>query len=117
MKLTLNRREETKGLVFKKPVYCLDVALEFTDEEKQLIKKHKWERELMVGADSKVEEILKAWSSTSALTKGGQFSFKFEFVENLAYFENQLIENAKKLKGNLATVVGFTSGGPSEIEL
>lgn len=117
MKLTLNRREETKGLVFKKPVYYLDVNLEFTDEEKQLIKKHKWERELMVGADSEVEEIKKTWPSTSALTKGGLFSFKFEFVENLVYLENRLIENAKKLKGNLEAVVGFTSGGPCEVEL
>lgn len=117
MKLTLNRREETKGMVFKKPVYYVDVNLEFTDEEKQLIKKHKWQSNLEVGADSKVVEIKKIWPSTSALTKGGAFSFKFEFVENLVYFENQLIEKAKVLKGNFEGVVGLTSGGPVEVEL
>ena len=118
MKLTLDRGEETKGLMFKKPVYKLIMNLEFTDEEKELIKKHKWGSALDVVADSEVKEIKNnALYNSSWAVNGGQRMLEFEFIENLAWFEKQVIENAKELKGNLAAAVGFTSGGPREVEL
>jgi len=41
----------------------------------------------------------------------------FKSVEELAYVERQIIENAKKLKQQLEAAAGFTSGGPREVEL
>lgn len=117
MKLTLNRTEETSGLVFKKPVYILTVKLEFTDEELQLIKKHKWQGALSFCQDSTVEEI--RFSDIQHLKSDGntERSPRFKYVENLVFFQNGLIEQAKILKSNLANVVDLTSGGPSEVEL
>lgn len=115
MKLTLNRREETKGLMFKKPVYILDVAFEFTDDELQLIKKHKWQEILTLGADSKASEI--QVNGRMLHPSNGKGSYRFEFVENLSSFQELLVERAKLLKNNLGAVVGFTSGGSQEVEL
>jgi hypothetical protein len=114
MKLTLNRREEKEGLIIKSSVYYLDVNLEMTPEEMALIKKHKWDNMPMCEGMFKTGAVIEL-SVRSFVGKPSQWGFKT--VENLAHVESQIIENAKKLKGNLEAAAGFTSGGPREIKL
>ena len=115
MKLTLNRREEQKkGMFSTSTVYHLDVNIEVTPEEMALIKKHQWGEALMW------EGVVRGGHEQDWPVKqviGKPMSFPFDSIENLAYVESQVIENTKKLKQSLDAVVGFTSGGPREIEL
>lgn len=114
MKLMLNRREEKEGLIMKSSVYYLDVTIETTPEEMALIKKHKWDNTPMCEGMFKTGAVL-TLSAGSFVGKSTEWGFKT--VEHLAHVEDQIIENAKKLKANLQAAVGFTSGGPREIEL
>lgn len=69
MKLTLNRREEREGFIFKKPVYYLDVNLEATPEEMQLIKKHKWDTMPMCKGKFKSGAVIE-WTVGNIVGKG-----------------------------------------------
>jgi hypothetical protein len=113
MKLELNRKEEMTGLIFKKPRYVLDVNLEVSPEEMQLIKKHQWDKVIMAkGTMATGVEI--DWTVGNMARKN---SYPFKHIENLADFEAQVIESAKKLKRNIEAASGFTKGGPREVEL
>jgi len=113
MKLTLNRREEQKGMLFKKTVYSLDIDLEVDDAEKALIKKHKWgELPMATGTFVSGAEIT---LKIGALL--GKNTYTFSRIEELAHFERQIVEEAKTLKANLATAGNFTDNGPREVSL
>lgn len=115
MKLTLNRREEQKKGLFKtSTAYFLDINLEATPEEKALIKKHLWDKMRLYETEDR-DGTMFQWKMDYFV--GQPRSMQFQSVEELAYVENQVIENAKKLKQQLETVAGFTSGGPREVEL
>ncbi len=119
MKLTLNRREkEEKEGLFRKSViyYYLDVNIELTQEEIELIKKHKWEDNPMCTEVFKHTQGLE-WTMVVSVFTEGPKDFGFNSVERLASAEKQIIENAKLLKANLEAVSGFTTSGPQEIEL
>lgn len=116
MKLTMNRTEEQEKKLFKtSTVYYLHVHLEVTPEEMALVKKHKWDEGLLfehvVHHSGRVIE----WTVGNVIGKPERYGFAT--VEHLAHAESQLIENAKKLKGQLGAAAGFTSGGPREVEL
>ena len=113
MKLTINRREEKEGLVFKKPVYYLDVDIDVTEDERALIKKHEWEGNILAKGVMKTGIVLE-YSVKNML---GKNSYPFKRAEHLAYFESELIENAKILKANLEASSDFTGSGPREVEL
>ncbi|HEX7676608.1 MAG TPA: hypothetical protein VF713_00675, partial [Thermoanaerobaculia bacterium] len=55
------------------------------------------------------------WTLGNILGKPTHFPFRT--LNELAHVENQIIENAKKLKQQLGVAAGYTSGGPREIEL
>lgn len=114
MKLTLNRREEKEGLIFKKSVYYLDVNLEATPEEMQLIKKHKWDKLPMCKGKFKTGAVIEL---TVGSFVGKSTQWGFSGVEYLAHVESELIESAKRLRASLEAASGFTSTGPREIEL
>ena len=102
-----------KGLVFKKPWYYLDVVLEVTPEEEQLIKKHKW-KEMPMAKGTMASGVEIEWSVGNMI---GTHEYPFKHIEHLADFERQVIENAKLLKNNIGAAAGFTAAGPREIEL
>jgi hypothetical protein len=115
MKLILNRREEQEKKLFKtSTMYYLDIKLEFTQEEVALIRKHKWDQNRIIEYQNPGGNLI--WWSVGELIKEGHFG-KYTSVEELAYGESQVIENAKKLKQQLEAAAGYTSGGPREIEL
>lgn len=47
MKLTIERGEKEKGMIFKKIVFSLKTVVELTPEEGELIRKHKWDKEFL----------------------------------------------------------------------
>lgn len=115
MKLTLNRTEDQEKKLFTtRTVYRLHVNLEVTAEEMALIKKHQFDNmpfcEGMFLASSVIE-------FTVGNVVGKPESFGFKSLQELAYVEKQIIENAKKLKQQLVAAAGYTSGGPREVEL
>lgn len=117
MKLTMERSEGTTGLILKKPEYYLQVIFELNPEEIKLIKKHKW------GDSPMCEYIGRTWGVSTFLLNtdksktGFGTRLTFSHVTALQKCENEIIENAKKLKESLEAVVGFTSGGAREIDL
>jgi hypothetical protein len=113
MKLQINRREEKKGLIFKKPVYFIDVNLEVTPEEAALIKKHKWDSIVMAKGQVRHDFAID-WTVKNMIRSN---AYQFGEIEWAADFENQVIESARKLKANLEGAAGFTGSGPQEIEL
>lgn len=116
MKLTINRTEEQEKRLFKtSTVYYLHVNLEATAEETALIKKHSWDRGLLFEHVVHHSGSLIEWTVGNLLGKPDKFGFAA--VEQLAYAENQLIENTKKLKQQVEAAAGFTSQGPRQIEL
>jgi hypothetical protein len=115
MKLTLNRTEEQKsGLFSKSTLYNLDVFLEATPEEMALIKKHQWYNMPFCEGMFLASRVIE-FTIGDAVGKPQRYSFKS--VGELAHVEGQIIENAKRLKQQLEAAVGFTSGGPREVEL
>ena len=114
MKLIINRREAREGFIKKSTVYYLDVTLETTPEEMDLIKKHKWDKRPMCKGMFKTGIVLEL-SIGSFAGKSSEWGFKS--AEHLAHVESQIIENAKLLKEQLEAAAEFTSGGPREIEL
>jgi hypothetical protein len=79
----------------------------------QLIKKHQWDKVIMAkGTMATGVEI--DWTVGNMARKN---SYPFKHIENLADFEAQVIESAKKLKRNIEAASGFTKGGPREVEL
>ncbi len=42
MRVTLDRQETQTGLIFKKPNYQLEVTVDYTEEEKAIIRKHRF---------------------------------------------------------------------------
>ena len=113
MKLKIDRREEKKGIIFKKPVYFIDVALEFTPEELALIKKHKWETIVMAKGQVRHDFAID-WTIKNMLKPN---DYRFDDIGWAADFENQVIESARKLKASLEGAAGFVGGGPREVEL
>lgn len=112
MKLTINRREVRKGLIFKHTDYILDVNIEFTEAEKQTIKKHKWNDNILLDQDlygvtvnHKVQRFYKP------------ISFTFQAIEALLKFERDLVEGAKDMKDSLEGVKSISTEGPMEVEL
>jgi len=116
MELTMDRSEGTRGLLFKKPVYYLTVDMKFTPEELKLIKKHNWDKNPMCHPP-RLAGIGDGALHIGSFTRGKIEKYDFDSVGNLQAMENEIIENSKKLKGQLETVAGFTSGGPRKIEL
>lgn len=114
MKLILNRRETKEGLIFKSPVYYLDITLETTPEEMALIKKHEWGKKVMGEGMFKTGIAIEITVNGLA---GKTTDWGFKSAEHLAFFESQVIENAKALKEQLKAAEGLTSGGPREVEL
>ncbi|MDC0002848.1 hypothetical protein OAE19_00470 [Porticoccaceae bacterium] len=114
MKLILNRREAKEGLIFKSTVYYLDITLETTSDEMMLIKKHEWSEAVMGEGMFKTGIALEI---TVGGLAGKTTDWGFKSVEHLAYFESQIIENAKALKEQLEAAESFTSSGPREVEL
>jgi hypothetical protein len=115
MKLTLNRTEETEGLFKKSVVYYLHIDLVATPEEMILIKKHKWDNNLLFAGVAHTSGRAIPWTIGNIIGKPDRFGFRT--VEHLADAERQVIENAKTLKQQLAAAAGFTSGGPRDVEL
>jgi hypothetical protein len=113
MKLQINRREEKQGLVFKKPLYIIDVTLEVTPEEAALIKKHKW-GDIVMANLQRTSKLEIPWSLKNMI---GSNKYPCDEIEWAADFEQQVIESARKLKANLEGAAGFVGGGPREIEL
>lgn len=114
MKLTLNRTEELTGIFKKSTVYYLHVNLEATPEEMLLIKKHQFDNmpfcESMFLAGRVIE-----FSVGNVVGRPERFGFRS--LQELAYVETQVIENAKKLKQQLEAAAAYTSGGPREVAL
>ena len=116
MRLTLNRTEEQEKKLFKTvTVYYLHVDLEATPEEMALIKKHKWDEGLLFEHVLHHSGNVIEWKVRDIVGKPNRYGFAS--VNHLVYAENQLIENAKKLKQQLAAAAGFTSAGPREVNL
>ena len=113
MKLSINRREEKKGLIFKSPVYFIDVNLEVSPQEAELIKKHKWGEDIMAKGQVKNDFAID-WSVKNVI---GSKSYQFNQIEWAADFEQQVVEGARKLKANLEAAAGFTASGPREVQL
>jgi len=115
MKLTLNRKEEQEKKLFKtSTMYYLRIKLEATPEEVALIKKHKWDEQVLAEFKNPGGNLIR-WKVGSIIEEDR--SCKYASVEELADGESQVIENAKRLKQQLEAAVGFTSAGPREIEL
>ena len=128
MKLTLNRTEiSKKGLFGSKTKYALEVAVQVTPEEMKLLEKHKWKMTVLYDDLSKEEYFgngfldgLGADNSSPlylsiVIEKPKQLVF--DSIQRLALVEEKIIEKAKVVKNNLGAAVGFTSGGPREVEL
>lgn len=126
MKLIMNRSE-------KDSKYCLDVNIVLTPEEKNLLVKHKWNEMVLcstvtekdtsgMGLLGFVVGLAAAATSDEVCIKveqvvAAQMTYPFKKIETLAFVEDEIIKNAKVLKTNLGAAVGFTGGGPREIEL
>jgi hypothetical protein len=116
MKLTLNRTEEQKTSFFSgtSTLYHLDVNLEATPEEMALIRKHQFGTMPFCEGMFLATRVIE-FTVGNVVGKPERFSFRS--LQELAYVENQVIENAKKLKQQLEAAAGYTSGGPREVEL
>ena len=126
MKLIMNRSE-------KDSKYCLEVSIVLTPEEKTLLIKHKWNEMILCSTVTEKDTsnmgllgfavgMFVAATSDEVCIKVEQvvekpMTYPFKKVEGLSFVESKIIENAKILKGNLEAAVGFTQGGPREIEL
>jgi hypothetical protein len=114
MKLTVTRRETLEGILRKRPMYYLDTLLEVSAEEEQIIRKHGWRDHVIVSYYAKE---LREDITFSVKHLIGTSSFPFLHIEELAEFEQSLIEGARALKSNVGAASGFTDSSPREIEL
>ena len=114
MKLTLNRTEELTGLFKKSTVYHLHVNLEATPEEMALIQKHHFNEMPFCEGNFLAGRVIE-FNVGNVVGRPNDYGFRS--LQELAYVEAQVIENAKKLKQQLEAAAGYTSGGPREIEL
>jgi len=119
MKLTIDKKEKQNGLIFKKTIYGLETTVEITSEENDLIKKHKWDKELLEEATFIGNLNLKQPMGLLVGHKSGQTICTpwFDDVECMQHYENIVIVAMRRLKNNLEAVDGFTAAGPQEIAL
>lgn len=121
MKLTMARSEGTRGLIFKKPEYYLDVEIELNSKELELMSKHNW-GQLPVGTYtfSGGELALTVGHLTcnyDKKTSKSKNKWHFTSVGELQTAETGIIAALKVLKESLGAVVDFTTGEAREIEL
>lgn len=106
MKLTVTREEKKKGLVFKKELYYLYYNVELTDAEKSFVKKHGWEERALIKYRSYGRDMVDKLSSV--LRPDNERSF--DAIEDRIAYEDDLIDEMKKLKIALETVENQAPG-------
>lgn len=118
MKLTIEQKEETKGLFSKKQIYGLIVVVDLTAEEHALIKKHDW-GQISLGEAVCIGNFTQDVLLKFFVEKPGrnEWTAWFDTVERLAHYKALVIDGLKDLKERLQVVEGGIASGPQEIEL
>lgn len=135
MQLKLKRSQHETGLVFKHPVYCVDILAEFTPEEQAVIKRQKLGSTVLLSIhglnsgfkDTETGEFLKkekgiVFITAASIAKGHQLQHKD--LATLHGAENKLQQACQALQTRLKastlysgeeTVIDFGGAEPEVV--
>jgi hypothetical protein len=116
MRITIEHKEETKGIVFKQPVYAVRYAIQFSDEELAIIKHRNLNDHAVFHYDHGLGDDMPTGVPVGLFRDGRQLVRRFDNLVDAKAFEADL--KTKHLPALKAVLdASRESGGSTTFEL